>query len=152
MQKPSNTGILFTELRNDKSKWGQLLSCVIMPSMIPWDFAFYRLCFPLAATEAVYYAHLSRDPLHQPNGTGRISHPNKILQYTLKNYLQMYSSSVGIQWVSLYYATWYRKCIIPTKFRHTRRKHVKRKQLTKAHTAFAKILRGAHTPIYDNGR
>lgn len=29
---------------------------------------------------------------------------------------------------------------------------LKRKQLTKAHTAFAKVLRGAHTPIYDNGR
>lgn len=84
-----------------------------LPSMSPRDFTFYRLSFPLAATEAVHYAHLSRDPLHQPNGTGRISHPNKILQYTLKNYLQMYSSSEGIQWVSLYGATRYRKCIIP---------------------------------------
>lgn len=38
----------------------------------------------------------------------------------------------------------------PSKFRHMRRKHVKRKQLTKAHTAFAKVLRGAPTPVYDN--
>lgn len=29
---------------------------------------------------------------------------------------------------------------------------MKRKQHTKAHTAFAEVLRGAHTPIYDNGR
>lgn len=123
-----------------------------MPSLRPWDFAFYRLSFPLAATEAVHYAHLSRDPLHQPNGTGRISRPNKILQYTLKNYLQMYPSSEGVQWVSLYGATWYRKCIIPLQIQTTRRKHTKRKQRTKAHTAFAEVLRGAHPPIYDNGR
>lgn len=49
-------------------------------SQLAWDFSLYRLGFPLAAAEAGYYVHLSRGPLHHPNGTGRVSPPNKPLQ------------------------------------------------------------------------
>lgn len=127
------------------------LSCdqLAMPSMSPWDFVFYRLSFPLAAAEAVHYAHRSRDPLHQPNGTGRISHPNKILQCTLKNYLQMYSSSEGIQWVSLYCATWYRKCIIPLQIQTYQEEAREKKAAHKSTHSFCKSPeRGSYTNLW----